>query len=236
MKKLVFIILVCLIVGVYGQDTVKKARYIIGITATPLVCYRSVSTQDSYMQWAVDERNHLEGMAAGFEGGVYFEKPLPKRFAVSVALHYAYLGFATNKIYYLQNDNPDIDFTKVSYRYHYLSIPINLTYHFGGRNRIFFVSVGFSPNLFLRNTQKHTYFDNLTKVYSEVRVNQVNANYFTCNLMGGFGCEGKFNQHLGYSVMPTIQYSLRSSVYADLQEHLWAFGISFNLMYYFYQE
>lgn len=252
--KLLFVLLSTLpLVAFCQKDSTKTRGVVFGITYSPDYCFRTLKPDGSEIaQTIANRRNADEKPVFGFTTGLSVLFPVSTRFIFETGVHYSSKGEQTKK-FDLVWPQPDPSLpVKISsvHHYNYLDIPFKAQFLFARSRMVplkflkkvmrgkvsgsdigFFVSGGFSANVFLNesNTSTSEYSDghvDTQKSYLYDGLSRVNI-----AAIAGIGMKYFIAQRISIRIEPVFRHSITPILDAPIKQYLWSAGVNAGLCF-----
>ncbi len=233
MKKFNIIIILFLPFGLFSQvtESVKTAKYEIGITYSPDYCYRSLKP-DAASKWIADIRDTLEIPKFGYTTGLDFINHLNKKIAVEAAILLSDKGERTKK-YSVENpisEKLPSDITLINH-YYYLDIPIKLNYYILTEKIKFFVTAGISTTIFLnKKTVTVSEYTDGTTAKSQ-STSEPEFRRFNFAVIAGLGMDCSLSDKFNLKIEPLYRRSINSIIDAPIKTYFYSAGLNIGIFY-----
>lgn len=232
------------IVLVGQSDTTKSKKLLIGLTASPDMCYRTLENNDGSVtsSMVIDSRNSYEIPKLGYSTGLSICYNAFKHVGFETGLHYSSKGekYTNSNLTYGDMIDPRRGFythgataTKVEiiYNYNYLDIPLRAIFTFGNKKVKFISSVGVTTNILISATQKSIItFENGDK---ERNTQKQQYSFKPVNLSPtiSLGMDYGFSKKINLRVEPTFRYGLLKISDTPVTSYLWSAGLNITCYY-----
>ncbi len=235
MKYITTFLLTLTMIVSYGQDNsaLEFKRVQIGFNISPDICYRTLKSTDgsAYGESLIKDRNRRETVKIGYTAGLNACFNLTKSFGLETGIQYSNKGYQTkidpNKEWI--DPYPVYKKAQFIYNYHYIDIPVKAIYTIGNKKIRFMTSVGFTTNVFIKETQKSIF------VYSDRtdRSKSTDYEYNKVNISPTIsaGIDYKINDNMNLRLEPTFRYGVLKIKDAPVTGYLYSGGL--NISYYF---
>ncbi len=235
MKYITTFLLTLTMIVSYGQDNsaLEFKRVQIGFNISPDICYRTLKSTDgsAYGESLIKDRNRRETVKIGYTAGLNACFNLTKSFGLETGIQYSNKGYQTkidpNKEW--NGSYPLYKKAQFIYNYHYIDIPVKAIYTIGNKKIRFMTSVGFTTNVFIKETKKSIF------VYSDRtdRSKSTDYEYNKVNISPTIsaGIDYKINDNMNLRLEPTFRYGVLKIKDAPVTGYLYSGGL--NIGYYF---
>jgi hypothetical protein len=204
-----------------ASDTtaVKQKRFAIGITVSPEMCSRSLTTSK-----AISANNAI----LAYSAGANVRWRINKQLIASVGLEYSQKGWMGEGYDYEWGDITNI--YDVRHQYNYLGMPVRADLSVGEKRMRFLLSSGITPAylLYERRVKIYQYGTHVKTPFNYI------YNPFNLFLSFGVGTEIKLGRRSNLQILPQITYGLLKTIYYSYSgaEHLYSGGLrlSWNFM------
>lgn len=239
---------------VYANDTtaVKQLhRFYAGVSFTPGVSYRYLRnnffptetpptgfTTEQEQKNLIDSRNKREKISFGFDVGLKVGIRVTKFLSIETGANYSKRGYNEkfdNILFGSQWNGNGYDtsenyFVKLDYTYHYINIPIALTFNFGKKKLCGIVNVGTGFDFLIRKT--NTSRSNVPGFSSQrTTEDKTGFNRFNLSPFLGIGIEYRVLHFMVLRIMPVAQMQALKNIDTPITEHLWSVGINTSLLF-----
>lgn len=236
MKHLTIFFLTLIAFSCYGQYKIKETpikdfkRVQIGINVSPDICFRTLKNNEgtSSSDLIITQRNDRETVKVGYTTGLNVCFNIKKFVGLETGIQYSNKGYETKKqdLIFGQSDTQ----SKFVYDFHCIDIPVKVNFTIGKKKVRFFISVGLTTNIFIKET--HTSFlyypDRIDK-----KTSPANLDYNKVNLSPtiSVGIDYKINDRMNLRVEPTFRYGVLKIIDMPVTGYLYSGGL--NISYFF---
>jgi hypothetical protein len=246
MKKLTTIVGLLISTVLFGQsDTTKSKKLLIGFSASPDMCYRTLENNDGSATSAmvVDIRNSYEIPKLGYSSGLLICYNAFKHVGFETGIQYSSKGekLINSNLTYGDILDPRQGFytqgataTKViiTSNYNYIDIPLRAIFTFGTKKVQFISSFGVTTNIFINATQKSIIeYENADT--ERKKQTQVYNNFKSVNISPtiNIGFDYRFSKKMNLRVEPTFRYGLIKIIDTPVTAYLWSAGLNITCYY-----
>lgn len=218
-------------------NTKKKNPILIGLTFSPDYCYRTLvpnkSEQNDITSWLLENKNLREDPKFGFTTGVNMLYELDEKVWFETAVLFSNHGEKVKEqmlTFETYDANSPLT-AKFNYSYNYLKIPVKINYLLFTGKLKFFLSGGFSTNIFLYQSS----ITILTYADGEQESSKTNTNTnketLPINLSAQIGCGINYdlNSKLLFRMEPIYRRSLTPTANASIKSYLYSFGVNLSI-------
>jgi hypothetical protein len=245
MKKQATIVGLLFSIVLFGQsDTTKSKKLLIGLTASPDMCYRTLENNDgsATSSMVIDSRNSYEIPKLGYSTGLSICYNVSSHIGFETGLQYSNKGekLINSNLTYGDMIDPRRGFythgatatkVKIMYNHNYLDIPLRAIFTFGSKKVKFISSVGVTTNILISATQKSIItFENGDKERNTQK-QQYNFNPVNVSPTISFGMDYGFSKKINLRVEPTFRYGLLKIIDAPITAYLWSAGLNLTCYY-----
>ncbi|MGB3948391.1 MAG: outer membrane beta-barrel protein [Bacteroidia bacterium] len=246
MKKLSTIVVLLFSIALFGQsDTIKSKKLLIGLTASPDICYRTLKNNDgsATSSMVIDSRNSYEIPKLGYSTGFSICYSVSNHVGFETGLQYSNKGekFVNSNLTFGDAIDPRRGFTytngsaptkiKLIYNYNYIDVPLRTIFTFGNRKTQFISSIGVTTNIFINYTQKSIIiFENGDKERN-TQNQQYTFNPINFSPTVSLGVDYRFTEKINLRIEPTFRYGLIKIIDTPVTSYLWSGGLSFSCYY-----
>ena len=216
-------------------DSIRLGKIKIGIVFSPDYCYRFLNYRSSE-KWIQDLRNEEEVATFGYTTGLGIKIELSNKILLETGVYYSIMGeqTKTTELFWV-NSSPDFPAkSKTQYQFKYINIPLKLHYVFGSKKVSYFVSAGFSINIFTeKKTKVILEFKNGHKTSDN---SVVDLGYLKFNLATviGFGIKYDVTKKISISIEPVYRQFINSIVVGTgTKEYPYSLGANIGVYYTF---
>lgn len=235
-KSLVFLILPITSFCSEG-DSIRSDKFQLGVTYSPEMSYRHLKATTDY-NWFKKIQDDMDAPKFGFSAGINFGCILSTRLTLEIQALYANKGYQTKEriVETELQSGPLIKMPYLSnavYSYRYLDIPLKLNYYLINKKVKFYITAGFSANIFL-DQQTTTIIK-----YKDGSENKFKSNTkkggepFNFSTLVGVGLNYNLSDHNIFKIEPAFNYSITPLMNAPIKNHLYTAGIRVGIAHTF---
>ena len=235
MKRILPVVFVFFAVASFAQTPELPTSGILrmGLTLSPDICYRTLSTESPTSQVIIDTRNEIEvpmlGFTAGF--GVIFQ--LHRRLALETGLKLSNNSQKRKTVLLTDLSGETLGEGRTTDRRYYFDIPVQINYSLIDKRVGLFISAGLSPGLYLSSgmTTRADFIDGSSGV-TKTRGRESGVSVFNVAAIGGIGLDLDITDHLELRAGPVFRYSLLP-LFPDvsINQYNYSLGGSLGLFY-----
>lgn len=232
-----FIFLVFLSMSVKSQtEEPKPKKFSFGVNFSPDYSYRSLHSNNSDYDFAMNQLNDWEVPAFGFTTGLSVRYLANEKFEFESGIQFSdkIYNFDVNKDDWdvpVHEDPAIPDRSVTKNHFYYLGVPVKLNYYFLQKRIRMYVSAGVSADFFLDDKSKSIMkFSDGTEI-RETFENDYDYNKISLTGLAGFGAETKLSQRFGIRVEPVFRYSFTPLLDELMKVNLYSAGLNFVLYY-----
>lgn len=220
MKLVIAIIMMGSFSSLFAQETLNEQKLTVGLNFSPSICYRFTSSANSDLKWLKAVCDSIEKPRLGFSTGINVGYQLRNKIRVSTGLTYFDLGESidSNVVTYVD---------KYVNHYHYIGIPLKITYFLSTQKIMPFICGGFSENFFInqQTTYQSAYFKGKRTFTSNNELSKT-------NMMASFslGIETKLSNNWFFNIDVNYNQSLNSIKKSPLKRSLFNAGIGLSII------
>ncbi len=236
------IIFVFLSISVKSQTEVSKPKkFSFGVNYSPDYSYRSLHSNNSDYDLAMNQLNDWEVPAFGFTTGLSVRYLANEKFEFESGIQFSdkTYNFDVNKDDFeipdnglYQPDDPAIPERSITKNhFYYLGVPIKLNYYFLQKRIRMYVSAGVSADFFLDAKSKTIMkFSDRTEIHEDFE-NDYDYNKISLTGLAGFGAETNLSQRFGIRVEPVFRYSFTPILDELVKVNLYSAGLNVIIFY-----
>lgn len=231
----------------FGQDDATEThKLLIGVTASPDICYRTLETTDgsSTSDWIMDSRNDRESPKFSYSAGLSLCYNLTRHWAIETGLQYSNKGFkyVNSDLTFGDQTDPMYGFiytqegptpTKVTFidNFNYLDIPLRTIFSVGKRKVRFISSVGITTNILINAT--NTSIIEYENDDTDRKTQEQGYDYKAINFapIASIGIDWQLYDKFNLRVEPTFRYGLLKIIDAPITAYLWSGGLNLTCYY-----
>ncbi len=232
-----FIFLVFLSMSVKSQtEEPKPKKFSFGVNFSPDYSYRSLHSNNSDYDFAMNQLNDWEVPAFGFTTGLSVRYLANEKFEFESGIQFSdkIYNFDVNKDDWdvpVHEDPAIPDRSVTKNHFYYLGVPVKLNYYFLQKRIRMYLSAGVSADFFLDDKSKSIMkFSDGTEI-RETFENDYDYNKISLTGLAGFGAETKLSQRFGIRVEPVFRYSFTPLLDELMKVNLYSAGLNFVLYY-----
>lgn len=223
-----------------AQDEIKKKQFLIGVFASPDICYRFLANSTGTSGYIAGNRNSYETPKFAYTGGFEALYQLKPKLSASLGIQYSLKGEKTKDFDLIYGDqldprrgytytSPDQEPIKANFKYNtsYIDLPVRLDYYFTKRKFTPFVTTGISTNIFLNEKiiTTTTYRDD----HEEKSTGTGNKGYYRINpqFQFGAGLDVAFERSR-LRIFPIYRMSLSRVNSGSVSGYFYSLGLGLN--------
>jgi hypothetical protein len=235
MKKTIILVFIAMALGATCQNTengnTRIGRWHLGISASPLVCYRVLTSGGDSLNVLIDNLNGESQVKPGYSVGLRCGYDLSPRWTLETGVLYSDKGY-TRVIDYSTHFSDWPSLVKSQYHYHYIGIPVKISYTMGSKRLRYFVGLSLVPE-FLASDQVRTkrYYDD----HIEKRSDPIfpSSTSFNLSVAVSGGIDLKVTDRIHLKLEPAFEFGLLKTTadVNDLKARLYQGGLNVGLNY-----
>ncbi len=229
------VILIFALSYAFGQGHKKYSKkFQIGINYSPDYNYRCLTLYKENHDSKIDKeiRNKYETAKYGYTTGILISLAIHSKLAFTTGLQYSNKGYQIKKSS-VANDLIVQAFrsTHFNYSYHYIDIPLSMSYVIGKKKLQYIVSTGLTANLFINDKkfQNNNFSSNYT--YIQLFIPNYNSNKLNISPTLSCGLIYRIHSKIDIRLEPTIRYQLFNTRNTVLSAHLWNIGMNTGIFF-----
>lgn len=205
----------------------------IGITSSPEYAFRrTVAGSDGLSQAQKDLYDNLDSRIIGSTSGLAVRYATMPKLFIQIGAHYSLRGFAIDSLFFMRDvENPDdLDLVKLTYRFHYLDIPIGLYGEVGSGKFRLAINGGLSASFLAAKKFRLDFYSDLPNEENDLDGSQKKTG-LTAWL--GTGVSWYIHEHFHVQMIPTFRYMLTSVNEGSFKTYFWNAGVEAGVFYQF---
>lgn len=225
------LLLVLLLISNVAFAQSPKFRF--GLSLRPSVTDNILSSDGSVPTKVVNNLKYQELRDFGYSALLFAQYEASERMKFQIGVGYSKTGFSDRKVTLIyQTPEPAAPvYSKFSYAFHDLIVPVQLRYNLGKKQNGFYLLTGVSSVVKLSRTKTRTlwYPDDV-----KVSVTDEEKGFSPLNINGiaGFGYDFKMAPKLNLLIQPSLECNLLGTTKSTaLTRRIYSFGVSLGLIW-----